>query len=62
MPVNQADTILDLLDLMLGPAQSLTLARDSNTGRVIVRGTSEHTGSSVRDALAQYLQTRAIGL
>lgn len=55
---NQADRILDLLDHLLGPAQALVIARDSSTNQVLVRAESTHRGVSVRDALAQYLQTK----
>jgi len=57
----QADRILDLLDHLLGPAQALTLARDPRSGQVIVRAESTHHGTSVRDALAQYLQANMKG-
>lgn len=58
MSSEQADRILGLLDALLLPGTCLHIARDSGTNEVIVRAETTHRGTSIRDALAQYLQTR----
>ena len=57
---DQAQTILDGLDLEIKPATAITIARDEH-GVALVRHPDYGTfrGASVRDALAQMLQALA---